>query len=301
MQPIHHMIPVPNTAGASGKHNLAVYDWGDPNAQRVAVCVHGLTRNARDFDVLAQALASTGRRVLCISMAGRGESEWLADPMGYNYASYVADSLAVMDNFHVREVDWIGTSMGGIIGMMIAAQFPRRIRKLVMNDIGALLSKEALVRIYDYVRTLPAQFADVAEADVYLREIFKPWMITDIAEWERFLASSLIMRDGVLRYACDPAIAVPLAAVSKNFTEVVDVNLSPIWNEVQTPTFILHGADSDILNPETIRAMRSTNLNAESITFPGFGHAPPLMDESQVRPVVNWLDRTLSAMMATSF
>jgi len=278
-----------------------LYDWGNPDAKRVVVCVHGLTRNARDFDYLAQQLTQTGRRVLTLSMAGRGESPWLADPLGYNYASYVADCLAIIDNFHLREVEWIGTSMGGIIGMMLAATNPTRIRKLVMNDIGALLSAAALTRIYEYVRTMPTEFADRNAADAYLREAFRPFNITNETLWQRFVDTSLIERDGQLRYACDPAIAVPLAMGSKNFTEITDVNLSPIWNSIQTPTLIIRGAQSDILSDETVSAMRATNLNAEGITYPNVGHAPALMTDDQTQPILHWLDRTLAGMMATSF
>lgn len=301
MNPTRHSIRVPNTVGEDGSHEIVFYDWGNPESLRVVVCVHGLSRNARDFDRLAVELASTGRRVLAINMAGRGESEWLKNPMGYNYASYVADCLAVMDNFHLREVEWVGTSMGGLIGMMIASQFPRRIKRLVMNDIGAFLSKEALMRIYAYVATMPRTFTDRAEAEGYLRSAFAPWGIADEATWQALIENSLITRAGQLCYACDPAIAVPLAAATENYTKVEDVNLSTIWAEVQTPTFILHGADSDILSVDTIRAMRATNLNTDSISFAGVGHAPALMSENQIRPIVNWLDRTTASIMATSF
>ncbi len=301
MQPTRHSIRLPNANGAEGTHEIVFYDWGNVDAPKTIVCVHGLTRNAHDFDIIAQYLAGSGRRVLSISMAGRGESAWLTDPAGYNYAAYVADCLAVMDNFHMREVEWLGTSMGGIIGMMIAAQYPYRIKKLIMNDIGAFLSKTALTRIYEYVRSMPGTFATRADADAYLRTAFAPFNITDPALWERFVNGSLIERDGTLRYACDPAIAVPLAAATENFTKIEDVNLSAIWAEVQTPTLILHGAESDILEADTIRAMRATNLNTESVTFPGVGHAPALMTQDQIRPVLNWLTRTTASMMATSF
>ena len=301
MQPIRHSIRLPNTFSAEGVHEIVFYDWGNVDAPRVTVCVHGLTRNAHDFDIIAPALAATGRRVIAINMAGRGESEWLKDPTSYNYASYVADCIAVMDNFHMREVEWLGTSMGGIIGMMIAAQYPYRIRKLVMNDIGALLTKTALTRIYEYVRTMPSTFVDRAAADSYLRTAFAPFNITDPALWEQFVDASLITRDGQLRYACDPAIAIPLGAATENYTKIEDVNLSPIWAEVQVPTLILHGAESDILQANTISAMRATNLNTESITFQGVGHAPALMTDDQIRPIINWLTRTTASMMATSF
>lgn len=301
MTPTRHSLRLPNTVGPEGTHEVVFYDWGNPESLKITICVHGLTRNARDFDMLAQALAATGRRVLALSMAGRGESEWLAEPMGYNYASYAADCLAVMDNFHLREVEWVGTSMGGLIGMMIAAQHPRRIKKLVMNDIGARLSKPALERIYGYVRAMPSAFASRAEAETYLRAAFAPWGIADEATWQVLFDSSLITRNGALCYACDPAIAVPLALATENYTKIEDVNLSPIWAEVQTPTLILHGADSDILDVEIIRAMRATNLNTESISFAGIGHAPALMSDEQIRPIVNWLTRTTASIMATSF
>ena len=291
MEPRRHTLPVPN-ATDKGKHELVFYDWGDVNAARTVICVHGLTRNAHDFDVIAEALVATGRRVFSLNMAGRGESAWLTDPMGYNYAAYVADCIAVMDNVHLRGVEWIGTSMGGIIGMMIAANYPRRIRKLVLNDIGMHLSKESLTRIYSYVTTMPPSFPDRAAADAYLAETFKPFGITDPALWEKFVDHSLLKHAEAgmpVRLACDPAIAAPLRAATKDFTEVNDVSLTEIWDEVDIPTLILHGADSDILSTDTITAMRKSNPRAETITFPGVGHAPPLMTDAQIRPVLIWL------------
>jgi pimeloyl-ACP methyl ester carboxylesterase len=300
MQPMRHLLAVPSSSG-EGTHRIAVEDWGKPEAQRIAVCVHGLTRNARDFDMLAERLANTGRRVLALTMPGRGDSDWLADPTDYHYGTYVTDCLRVLDNFHIREVEWIGTSMGGIIGMMIAAAHPKRIRKLVLNDIGALLSKEALSRIYAYVRAIPAQFASREEAEAYLRESFAPWGIRDAALWQRFVETSLQTREGLLRYACDPAIAVPLAAASENFTRIEDVNLSAIWQEIQVPTLILRGAESDILSEDTVRAMRSTNLKAQSMTIPAVGHAPSLMVEAEIKPILEWLDRRAGDMITASF
>ncbi len=296
MTPTLHRLPVGETP-----HHLALYDWGNPDASRVTVCVHGLTRNARDFDFLAQQLVATGRRVIAISMAGRGDTEWLADPMGYTYATYVTDCLAVLDNFHLREVEWVGTSMGGIIGMMLASQRPGRIRKLILNDIGARISAAALARIYAYVRTMPRQFADRAEAEAYLRIVFAPWGVADTPAWPALVESSLIARDGVLRYACDPAIVVPINAAAKQFEATQEVDLSPFWSEIQIPTLILHGADSDILDRDTITAMRATNLNTQSISFPGIGHAPALMDSAQTAPILEWLDRSLSDRMALGF
>lgn len=284
---------------APGTHELVFYDWGNVDATKTVVCVHGLTRNAHDFTPLAEALAATGRRVFSLNMAGRGESSWLHDPNGYNYAAYVADCLAVMDNFHLRGVEWVGTSMGGIIGMMIAAKNPGRIRKLVLNDIGSFLSAESLRRIFTYVSAMPERFASRQQASEYLRETYASFGITDPQQWEQFVDASLFSHaDGSLRYACDPAIMAPVRASTQDFTEVHDVNLASVWEEVDIPTYILHGAESDVLTKETVSAMRSTNPHAESITLPGVGHAPALLSAEQIGLVLNWLNRPSANMLA---
>lgn len=308
MERRRHSITVPNIIGTAGAHELVFYDYGDVNAPRTTICVHGLTRNAHDFDVLARALAATGRRVFTLNMAGRGESAWLADPMGYNYASYVADCIAVMDNFHLRGVEWIGTSMGGIIGMMIAAQFDGRIRKIVLNDIGIRLSASAWKRIIDYVSTMPKSFASRAEASDYLHSIYAPFGIKDPADWEKFVDASIITSlpaggslgggHAPIRYACDPAIIEPIRLATQNFTEVHDVNLADLWDKIDIPTFIIHGADSDVLTADSVNVMRATNPRAESVTLQGIGHAPALLAADQVALVVNWLTRPTANMLA---
>lgn len=293
MQPRRHSIDLPSVADKSQRHAIVFYDWGPEDAATVSICVHGLTRNAHDFDLLAEALAMTGRRVLALNMAGRGESAWLANPMDYHYGQYMADCLAIMDNFHLRGVEWIGTSMGGIIGMLIAATQPSRIRKMVLNDVGSFLSAEALKRIYDYVGSMPPSFASRTEGDVYLKEIFTPFGITDPGLWASFVDHSLQeTQDGAFRLACDPAIAEPLRAASQNFTQVADVSLADSWEKIDIPTLILRGAESDVLDAETVSAMRTTNLRAESVTIAGVGHAPSLMTQEQIQIVTGWLGRS---------
>ncbi|MFM9890995.1 MAG: alpha/beta fold hydrolase [Rickettsiales bacterium] len=296
MSPRTHNIPLPNATGV-GTHTIHVRDWGNVDAARTAVCVHGLTRNAQDFSLLAEALAANGYRVLAPSMAGRGDSAWLTDPMGYTYPAYVTDCLAVMDNFHLRQVDWVGTSMGGIIGMMLEAQ-TGRIRKLVLNDIGIHLSAAALKRIYDYVLAMPAAFENREAAETYLRENFASWGIDDPMHWAMLVEHSLEQHDGKWRYACDPRILEPLHAISENFTKVSDSDLSPLWEEIKIPTFILHGAASDILTPLTINAMRATNPRLRAVTFEGVGHAPALMATNQIDPIVDWLLGKNTGMLA---
>lgn len=287
MEPRFHTIKVANLSG-KGTHSLTFYDWGNVDAKDTVMCVHGLTRNAHDFDTLAPALAARGFRVLALNMPGRGTSAWLEDPMGYTYPAYMADCLAVMDNFHLRIVDWVGTSMGGIIGMMVEAN-SERIRKLVLNDIGTRLSAEALQRIYTYVTAMPKEFSDRAAADAYLRDAFKPFGITDPALWEKFVDHSLVTREGKLCYACDPRILEPLRELSKGFTEVQATDLTTLWERVKIPTLILHGAESDVLSIETIREMKDANPKVVSTSYAGVGHAPALMTPDQVSRVVDWL------------
>lgn len=286
-----HALQLPDQVGG-GKHEIAFYDFGDIDAPQTTICVHGLTRNAHDFELLAEELVQRGRRVLALSMAGRGESEWLKDPYQYGYATYVADCLAIMDNFHLRGIEWVGTSMGGIVGMMIAATQKDRIKKLVLNDVGTFISKDALGRIYDYVKQLPPAFASREEAEIFLKQAFEPFGITDPAQWQRFITNSLVEKNGQLRYACDPDIIQPMKRDTKEFTEINDVNLADFWDKIRIPTLIIRGALSDVLDEETVSAMRKTNTKAETATVPNVGHAPALISPEQITIVADWLTKS---------
>lgn len=298
MEYTRHSISLPNLHN-KGTHDIVFYDWGSPDAARTAFCVHGLTRNAHDFDFLAPSLVQRGYRVFALSMPGRGESPNLENPMAYNYATYVADCVAVMSNFHMRAVDWVGTSMGGIIGMMVAAYHPDRIRRMVLNDVGTFLSKESLGRIYKYVNELPTSFPDRAIAEAYVRTNFQPWGITEEVHWQHLINHSLAQNaDGTWRYLCDPRIAEPLKAASGNFTKVEDVNLAEVWDKVRVPTLIIRGETSDILQEETVSAMRRLNIRADAVTIPNVGHAPALMNSEQIALVTNWLARDFGSIAA---
>lgn len=265
-------------------------DWGNVDARDTVVCVHGLTRNAHDFDRLAAALAAEGKRVIALDMPGRGDSPWLANPLLYGYPLYVSACIAVMDNFHLRGVEWVGTSMGGIIGMMIAAGQSGRIKRMVLNDIGAQISKEGLERIIAYVSTLPTRFADEAEATGYMKQAFAPFGITEEAVWEEFIRNSLTEHpEGGLRPKTDPAIAEPLRVETKDYTEIDAVDLSGLWEMVKCPTLILRGEHSDLLTPETMKAMLAANFKAKGETIKGAGHAPSLTTPEQIRLVTRFL------------
>jgi pimeloyl-ACP methyl ester carboxylesterase len=267
--------------GADGE--LAYAEWGDPAATDIVLCVHGLTRNAHDFDVLAAAL-SANRRVIALDVIGRGGSSWLAKPERYGYPLYFEHALAFMDALKLESVDWIGTSMGGIIGMMVAAQQPQRVRRLVLNDIGALVPKQALTRILSYVGKEPS-FATMAEAEAYFRTTLAPFGQLDDATWARLaVTSTRQLPDGRLTTGYDPAIAVALAGA-----DAQDISLWPLWTMVTQPVLLLRGADSDLLSQSTADAMTARG-RVELVEFPGAGHAPSLMAPEQIAVVRRWLD-----------
>lgn len=288
--PRTHQFTVKQTDAGVEAHTLEFYDWGPVDDPVPIICVHGLTRNAHDFDWIAAHLSAQGRRVIAISMAGRGMSAALTEPLHYTYATYVGDVLSILDNFHWRQVDWIGTSMGGIIGMSIATLQPARIRKLVLNDIGATLKKQALERIFSNVRNMPSRFTTREEGVRYLREAYAGFGLKSDSEWEQFARISLQQTgDGGWRLLCDSRIAEPIARDTKNYTEISDISIADLWKTIRIPTLVLRGALSDILDIETVNAMRATNLQAEWVTIENVGHAPALMDPFQIQLVSDWL------------
>lgn len=273
----------------TGFHRVAYRELGPPDSERAhpvpVVCIHGLARNARDFDVLAAALAAAGRRVICVDVVGRGDSGWLRDPLDYGYPQYLADTVALIARLDCREVDIVGTSMGGLIGMMLAAQPDNPLRRLVLNDVGPFIPKAALLRILDYVGKDP-RFADLAAAEAYHRKIYRGFGALSDAQWRQLTEASL-RRDGEgWRLHYDPRIAQPLRA-----GEPADVDLWALWDLVASPVLVLRGATSDLLLPETAAEMARRGPRAEVIEVPGCGHAPALLEPAQTRPVCEWLAR----------
>jgi pimeloyl-ACP methyl ester carboxylesterase len=268
-------------------HALAFHEWPAREGARVVVCVHGLTRNAMDFAVLAPAVADAWS-VVAIDLPGRGRSDWLKDPADYNYSTYVADVTGLLDHLAIRELDWVGTSLGGILGMMMAGLFPGRIARLVLNDIGGEIPAAGLRRILAYAGG-PLEFASRAEAERALRINFAPFGIRSEANWQRLFASSLVDEtDGRTRFAYDPAIVAPLASPD----DVKDIDMWEVWEKVQCPTLILRGAESDILTREAAERMRDGRSGVTLVELPGAGHAPSLMEADQIAPVVRWLRET---------
>ncbi len=260
---------------------LAWQEWG-PVEGRPVVCVHGLTRSGRDFDAIAQALAAQGRRVLCPDLPGRGASDWLPDPMAYVPPTYVvalAHLLARLDG----EVDWIGTSLGGMCGMMVAAGQNTPIRRLVLNDIGSRVPAEAAARISAYVQQRFV-FDDLAGLEAHLRKVHAPFGPLGDAEWRHLAETSAReLPDGRIAPHYDPAIAVPFTHSATG-----SVDLSLVWSQVRAPTLILRGAESDILEAE-VAAEMAMRPGVRLLTLPGIGHAPALMAPDQIAAIAGFL------------
>jgi len=265
---------------------VTVTDWGDEKAERTAVCVHGLTRNGRDFDRLAVGLGDKWR-VIAVDIVGRGESDWLEDPEGYNYGQYVIDVAAIMQRLHLRNVDWIGTSMGGIIGMMIAATQHSPIKRLVLNDVGPLLPAAALRRIADYLAQ-PQSFGSIEEVETYMRSIYAPFGELRDSEWKH-MAQHGHRRDKEGRYwlAHDPNIA-------KNALSVADRNIElwETWDKIHCPVLLLRGEHSDLVSRDTAEEMSKRGPRAVVFEIRKVGHAPSLRTEEQIRLIRGWLEHT---------
>lgn len=269
----------------AGLHRVAYAEWGDPHNSRVLVCVHGLARVGRDFDDLASALCGD-YRVVCPDIVGRGSSDWLADPMHYQIPQYVADMVTLLARLGADSVHWVGTSMGGLIGLALAAMPHTPIERLVLNDVGPLLKAEALRRIAEYLGQAPV-FADFAQGLAYIRTISASFGLTTEAQWRRLAEVSLLpAQDGGLRLHYDPAIAVPMRAQG---TGSADIDLWHIYDAIRCPTLVVRGAQSDLLDSATVAAMAARGPQAATVEIPAVGHAPMFMDAGQIDIVKDFL------------
>ncbi len=271
-------------ASPAGLHRVAYLEWGDADNPEVVICVHGLTRCARDFDNLARVL-SARYRVVCPDIAGRGDSDWLADPMLYVIPQYVSDMVTLVARLDVEQVHWVGTSMGGLIGMALAAQKNSPVAKLVLNDAGPVVARAALERIGQYLGQAP-NFPSVEAAEQLIRAISAPFGPHTDAEW-RFLTEVVLRKnaDGSWRLHYDPKIAEPYR---KNLPEK-DLELWELWDAVSCPTLVIRGAQSDLLSRETAQAMTRRGPQAKVVELAGVGHAPTLLHADQIAIVREFL------------
>lgn len=268
--------------GPHGFYRMAYVEWGEARG-RTTVCVHGLTRNGRDFDALAAALADDGH-VVCPDMPGRGKSAFLAQAEDYSYPTYLGAIAALLARLDAAEIDWIGTSMGGIIGMLLAALPGSPIRRLVLNDVGAVIAAEGLKRLGTYVGRDPS-FADMAALEAALRRIAAPFGPLSDEAWHHLAQHSARRRDdGTLGWAYDPRIGEVFRA-----GELHDIDLWAQWDAIKVPTLVLRGADSDILRHEDAVAMTARGPRARLVELPGVGHAPALAAPDQIAVVREFL------------
>ena len=273
--------------GARGLRRMAYWEWGDAANPRVLVCVHGLARQARDFDTLAQAMSGE-YRVVCADVVGRGQSDWLGDPSGYQIPAYVADMVTLLARLNAQTVHWVGTSMGGLIGLGLASLPQSPISKLVLNDVGPTIRFEALVRIGNYLGQ-PLRWNTLDEAADYLHTISASFGPHAREQWLA-LSRPMLKADGdgfKLHY--DPAIAQPFKAITPEIASAGEAMTWAAFDAIKCPTLVLRGAESDLLTLETARAMTKRGPKARLVEFAGVGHAPTLVADDQVAVVREFL------------
>jgi pimeloyl-ACP methyl ester carboxylesterase len=310
---LHKLAVAGQPAVGGGPRQLAWWEWnatGQAAPRRVVVCVHGLTRQARDFDVLAQAL-SPHALVVSVDVAGRGHSDWLQDPNAYAIPTYAADMAQLL--FHLRQrlqeqglredaqIDWVGTSMGGLIGLALASQPALGLRRVVLNDVGPVIEPASLRRIATYVGQ-PLRFPSEQAAAAYLLTISQGFGPHTPEQWLALTRPMLRPADdagtpsGQLRLHYDPAIATPFKAMLTLPDEVAqkaaadgEAQLWALYDAITAPTLLVRGAESDLLSRETARHMTQRGPRARLVELPGVGHAPTLVAPDQIAAVAGFL------------
>jgi pimeloyl-ACP methyl ester carboxylesterase len=286
-----------------GQHAMAYWRWGDPQAQHVVVCAHGLTRQGRDFDRLAHAMVERSAKplqVICPDVAGRGQSEWLSPPQLYQIPQYAADMLAMLAQVQaqlggkpLQTLDWVGTSMGGLIGMVLAGQpgldMPQPIRRLVLNDVGPAITWSSVQRMQAYVGQY-GRYRNLEDAAAALWSLSTGFGPVAEAVWREM--STHMTRpagSGELTLHYDPAIGVPLRAMTPELASAGEAMLWGLYDQIEAQTLLIRGQDSDLLTAQTAQAMTERGPRAQLLTWPGFGHAPSLTGEDQIAAVLGFL------------
>ena len=267
-------------ASPDGPHRMAYHAWGNPNNPKVLVCVHGLTRRGSDFKTLAEAM-SNDYYVVCPDVVGRGDSDRLKNPMLYAVPQYVADMTSLIKQLGVAQVDWFGTSMGGLIGMVYASMPKNPIRRMLINDVGPRIEPEAIKRLGSYVGQ-PFVFKERDDALQRLNEICASFGSHTPEEWEIYNGPMLVQKDGhwVMHY--DPDISVPFASVNPIMAKAGEMAMWHAFKQIHIPMLIVRGGESDLLSAKTVAEMCKVNPYIRSIEIPGAGHAPAFVKPEQV-------------------
>lgn len=271
-----------------GFHRISYTEWGHGNGEdNTVVCVHGVTRNGRDFDYLAAKLADR-HRVICPDVVGRGESDHLIDPDGYDYLQYNADMNVLLARLNAPKVDWVGTSMGGIIGMVFASLPQSPVRRLVLNDIGPYISRESLLPIGEYIGRA-GEFKTRKLVEDYLREIYSDFHPMSEEDWEHITEHAIKRtRKGTYTLKLDPGVGESF----RDRISLFDVDMWGTWDQITCPVLILRGKESKFFKEETAQEMLSRGPNATLVEFDHAGHTPTLRNDEQADVIKNWLDET---------
>ncbi|WP_280155738.1 alpha/beta hydrolase [Piscinibacter sp. XHJ-5] len=272
---------------ARGLHRMAYWEWGDADNPRLLVCAHGLSRQGRDFDTLARALVPH-YRVVAPDVVGRGRSDWLADPAGYQLPGYVGDMVTLLARLNADTVHWVGTSMGGLIGLGLASLAQSPVRKLVLNDVGPTIQAEALARIGTYLG-LPMRWQSIDEAADYMLSISQGFGTHTREQWMALTEPMLKAEGDGFKPHYDPAIAVPFRALTPQLAALGEAALWKAYDAISCPTLLLRGADSDLLTRETALAMTQRGPKARLHEFSNVGHAPMLTSPEQIEVVREFL------------
>jgi pimeloyl-ACP methyl ester carboxylesterase len=266
---------------------MAYWEWGDAANPKVLVCAHGLSRQGRDFETLALALQSD-YRVVAPDVVGRGQSDWLADPMGYQLPAYVGDMVTLLARLNAKELHWVGTSMGGLIGLGLASLPNSPVRRLVLNDVGPTIQADAVARIGSYLG-LPMHWATLEEAADYMLSISQGFGTHTREQWLA-LTRPMLKPDGDgFKPHYDPNIAVPFRAMTPEMAAAAEAALWRGYDAIRCPTLLLRGADSDLLTRETAAAMTQRGPKARLHEFADVGHAPMLVVPDQIAVVREFL------------
>lgn len=291
-------------ASEEGFHRVAYTEWGEENQSSEAViCVHGLTRNSRDFDALASYLSFHQSHVFCPDIVGRGDSDWLKDDQHYNFKRYVEDMNVMIGRTGAEHINWIGTSMGGLIGIMLAALPNSPIRRLILNDVGPQVPVHALWQMAKYVGRDP-EFPDKKAAKTHYKKIYAEFGNLSESQWDYFTSHSIIQLDnGKYMSKFDPGIH-DFRFTWQSFKEVFysphkafegvffDVDLWKLWRNIRCPVYLIRGKRSTVLLPEHIKKMRLTHPGLEVLEIEDAGHAPALLgvpEQERIRTWLRWL------------
>ncbi len=294
-EPSLHSVDCPETEGS---HRMAYWSWGDPAAPHVVVCAHGLSRQGRDFDVLAAALVAAAGgaiRVICPDVVGRGQSDWLKNPALYQIPNYAMDMLVLLAALKPQQLDWVGTSMGGLIGAVVCGQpglpLPVPVRRLVLNDVGPVIQWEAIQRIGQYLGDAPrfASLEQAAEAMWAVSSTFGPHTPAQWLELSRHMVKPVNDAQGGVTLHYDPAIAVPFRTITQESAQAGEAMVWQLYDNIKARTLLVRGAQSDLLSADTTAQMLQRGPKPQLVEFAGVGHAPTLIAPDQVKAVVDFL------------